>query len=223
MVDPGSPLRMRSCANHFGTQCNFSCAIGYRLNGSSTVTCVAPGNKHPGVWNNAMPMCEGKQEKRKKRQVTRFKHFVKIESFLRSIFCRNFDFFITDGNNTNICLCKVINIFFSLFFTFYFYIVINCTSLTQMVDPGGPLRMSSCANQFGTQCNFSCAFGYRLNGSSTVTCVAPGNQHPGVWNNTIPTCEGKQEKRKKRRVKKTSDNCLFQSVANVLNSFRNTQ
>ena len=66
-----------------------------------------------------------------------------------------------------------------------------------MVDPGGPLRMSSCDNHYGAQCNFSCAIGYRLNGSSTVTCVAPGNQHPGVWNNTIPTCEGKQEKRNK--------------------------
>jgi len=62
-----------------------------------------------------------------------------------------------------------------------------------MVDPGGPLRMNSCDNRYGTQCNFSCAIGYRLNGSSTVTCVAPGNQHPGVWNNTIPRCEGKFE------------------------------
>jgi len=75
--------------------------------------------------------------------------------------------------------------------------VINCTSLTQMVDPGGPLRMSSCANHFGTQCKFSCAIGCRLNGSSIVTCVAPGNQYSGVWNNTMPTCKGKQEKRKK--------------------------
>ena len=53
--------------------------------------------------------------------------------------------------------------------------------------------MSSCNNHYGAQCNFSCAIGYRLNGSSIVTCVAPGNQHPGVWNNTIPTCEGKLE------------------------------
>ena len=68
--------------------------------------------------------------------------------------------------------------------------VINCTSLT--VDPSGPLRMSSCDNHYGSKCNFSCMIGHRLNGSSTVTCVAPGNQHPGVWNNTIPTCEGKQ-------------------------------
>ena len=69
--------------------------------------------------------------------------------------------------------------------------VINCTILT--VDPGGPLRMTSCDNHYGAQCNFSCAIGYRLNGSSTVTCVAPGNKHPGVWNNTIPICEGKLE------------------------------
>ena len=69
--------------------------------------------------------------------------------------------------------------------------VINCTFLT--VDPGGSLRTSSCDNHYGAQCNFSCAIGYRLNGSSTVTCVAPGNQHPGVWNSSIPTCEGKLE------------------------------
>ena len=53
--------------------------------------------------------------------------------------------------------------------------------------------MSICDNHYGSQCNFSCAIGYRLNGSSTVTCVAPSNQHPGVWNSTIPRCEGKLE------------------------------
>ncbi len=67
--------------------------------------------------------------------------------------------------------------------------VINCTSLS--IDQSGPLRMSNCGNHYGAQCNFSCTIGYRLNGSSAVTCVGPGNQHPGVWNNTIPTCEGK--------------------------------
>ena len=70
--------------------------------------------------------------------------------------------------------------------------VINCTSLT--VDLAGPLRMSNCDNRYGSKCNFSCTIGHRLNGSSTVTCVAPGNQHPGMWNNTIPTCEGKLKK-----------------------------
>ena len=60
MVDSGSPLRMGSCGNHYGSMCNFSCAIGYRLNGSSTVTCVAPGNKPPGFWGNPVPSCQGR-------------------------------------------------------------------------------------------------------------------------------------------------------------------
>ena len=51
-----------SCGNHFGAQCNFSCAIGYHLNGSSMVTCVAPGNKPPGYWDNPLPSCQGTNE-----------------------------------------------------------------------------------------------------------------------------------------------------------------
>ena len=94
-------------------------------------------------------------------------------------------------------LCLQITVVFivALYYSFIILFsptVINCTSLTE--DPSGPLRMSSCDNHYGSKCNFSCTIGYRLNGSSAVTCVAPGNQHPGIWNNTIPTCEGKLEK-----------------------------
>ena len=60
-----------------------------------------------------------------------------------------------------------------------------------MVDPAGPLHMSSCDNHYGAKCNFSCSIGCRLNGSSSVTCVATGNKLPGFWNDTVPTCEGK--------------------------------
>ncbi|XP_015761127.1 PREDICTED: uncharacterized protein LOC107340287 [Acropora digitifera] len=66
-------------------------------------------------------------------------------------------------------------------------IVIRCTSLT--VTPGGPLRMTSCGNHYGTMCNFSCSIGYRMNGSSTVTCSASGNQPPGFWDSPLPTCQ----------------------------------
>ena len=52
-------MRMSSCGNHYGAQCNFSCAIGYRLNGSLAVTCVAPGNSPPGFWDNPLPTCQG--------------------------------------------------------------------------------------------------------------------------------------------------------------------
>ena len=67
-------------------------------------------------------------------------------------------------------------------------LVINCTSL--MVSPGGPLRMVSCANHYGSKCNFSCATGYRLNGSSTVTCIAVGSRPPGFWDSPKPVCQG---------------------------------
>ena len=50
---------MDSCGDHYGSRCNFSCAVGYRLNGSSTVTCNAPGNSPPGVWDSPIPVCQG--------------------------------------------------------------------------------------------------------------------------------------------------------------------
>ena len=50
---------MDSCGDHYGSKCNFSCSVGYRLNGSSTVTCNAPGNSPPGVWDSPIPVCQG--------------------------------------------------------------------------------------------------------------------------------------------------------------------
>ena len=38
----------------------FSCAIGYRLNGSSISMCIAPGDRPPGTWSSPLPSCEGK-------------------------------------------------------------------------------------------------------------------------------------------------------------------
>ena len=67
--------------------------------------------------------------------------------------------------------------------------VINCTLL--VIDSGGPLRISTCGTHYGSKCNFSCAIGYRLNGSSTVTCVAPGNRPRAFWDNPVPSCQGR--------------------------------
>ncbi|KAL9960534.1 hypothetical protein ACROYT_G034006 [Oculina patagonica] len=185
MVNPGGPLRMSSCDNHYGSKCNFSCTIGYRLNGSSTVTCVAPGNQHPGVWNNTIPTCEvitcpalpapsnGTKLGCPENATMYFNTTCQFS-------CNN----AYIGSGSQIRRCQHNGTWSGQNFTCQ---IINCTSLT--VDPSGPLRMSSCSNHYGSKCNFSCTIGHRLNGSSSVTCVAPGNQHPGVWNNTIPTCE----------------------------------
>ena len=50
---------MDSCGDHYGSKCNFSWSVGYRLNGSSTVTFNAPGNSPPGVWDSPIPVCQG--------------------------------------------------------------------------------------------------------------------------------------------------------------------
>ena len=60
-VDPKGPLRMNNCSYHYGSKCTFSCAVGYRLNGSSTVTCDAPRERPPGAWDNPIPMCQGRE------------------------------------------------------------------------------------------------------------------------------------------------------------------
>ena len=73
---------------------------------------------------------------------------------------------------------------------YYYYSVITCTPMT--VDPKGPLRMNNCSYHYGSKCSFACAVGYRLNGSSTVTCDAPRERPPGAWDNPIPMCQGRE-------------------------------
>ena len=58
-VNPNGPLRMGSCGNHYGSRCNFSCDIGHQLSGSSTLTCLAYGNRPPAFWDNLLPVCQG--------------------------------------------------------------------------------------------------------------------------------------------------------------------
>ncbi|XP_073228316.1 sushi repeat-containing protein SRPX2-like, partial [Porites lutea] len=58
-VNPNGPLRMGSCGNHYGSRCNFSCDIGHQLSGSSTLTCLAYGNRPPAFWDNPLPVCQG--------------------------------------------------------------------------------------------------------------------------------------------------------------------
>ncbi|XP_078343001.1 E-selectin-like [Oculina patagonica] len=194
-VNPAGPLRMSSCNNDYGAECNFTCTIGYRFNGSSTVTCVAPGNQHPGVWNNTIPTCEAitcpaLPAPSNGTGLGCPENTTMYYNTTCQFSCNNGYI----GSGSQVRRCQHNGTWSGQDFACQ---IINCTSL--MVDPGGPLRMSSCGNDYGSKCNFSCTIGYRLNGSSAVTCVAPGNQHPGVWNNTIPTCEGELEKLKFRQ------------------------
>jgi len=268
-VVPGLPLPVSNCGNHFGAKCNFSCTIGYRLNGSSSVTCVAPGNRPPGSWDSPLPSCEavtcpaiaipsnGLRKSCKGIEIERYdtvcqfscySGYTRIGSSSRRclengswsgqefscidvlpptfdntcpvtpllVYAERGEFsaqvnwnepVATDNigatpslssnykppqrfsQGTHIIVYTAVDQSgnkATCNFTID-VIVINCTSPT--VDFGGALRMSCSGNHFGAQCNFSCAIGHRLNGSSTVTCVAPGNRPPGVWDNPLPSCQ----------------------------------
>ncbi|XP_067041700.1 uncharacterized protein [Acropora muricata] len=267
-VTPGGPMRMTNCGNHYGAMCNFSCSIGYRMNGSSTLTCSASGNKPPGFWDNPLPTCQviscpSLVTPQKATKLTPSCASVYGSSCLYS--CQT-GYTISSGNVTRTCLSseqwsgndinctdsqppsfgvscprslllsyaekgtfsalvnwtnpvatdnsgltpKVTSNFQSpqtfsqgnhvitytaedksgnkatCTFTVK-VIVINCTSLT--VTPGGPMRVTNCGNHYGAMCNFSCSIGYRMNGSSTLTCSASGNQPPGFWDNPLPICQ----------------------------------
>ncbi|XP_078342996.1 E-selectin-like [Oculina patagonica] len=178
---------MSSCDNHYGSKCNFSCTIGYRLNGSSAVVCVAPGNQHPGVWNDTTPTCEvitcpALPAPSNGTRLGCSGNATMYYNTTCQFSCNNGYI----GSGSQVRRCQHSGTWSGQDFTCQ---IINCTSLT--VNPSGLLRMSSCSNHYGSRCNFSCAIGHRLNGSSIVTCIAPGNQHPGMWNKAIPTCEGK--------------------------------
>ena len=44
------------------------------------------------------------------------------------------------------------------------------------------------------------SIGYHPIGSTTVTCVAPSKEHPGVWKDKISTCKGKLYQTSKYKV-----------------------
>ena len=53
--------------NKFGSDCSFTCDVGYKLNHTDNLQCVETGTVI-GRWNNKEPVCEGKVEKNKPTQ-----------------------------------------------------------------------------------------------------------------------------------------------------------
>ncbi len=151
---------MSSCDNHYGSKCNFSCGIGHHLNGSSTVTCVAPGNQHPGLWNNRIPTCEGKQRRYVKDSFQMI--FDLHTKYLTVIYCLDFHFF----------------------YILLDIAVITCPALPK---PSNGTRFGCSGNaamNYTTECQFSCNNGYTGSGSAKRTC-----QHDGTWSGNDFTCE----------------------------------
>ena len=181
---------MSTCGNHYGAQCNFSCAIGYRLNGSSTVTCVAPGNQHPGVWNNTIPTCEGKLE-----NVTSFK--IKLK-WSEANSPNTTTHLLCSGPLLNRCyrqrqimqeavvtdkymrhLLKIIYSYINIIAAIMCPVLPAPSSGTRLGCPGNATMY------YNTVCQFSCNDGYIGSGSQARRC-----QHNGTWSGQDFTCQG---------------------------------
>ncbi|XP_068714407.1 uncharacterized protein [Montipora foliosa] len=207
MVNPSGPLRMSRCGNHFGSKCDFSCEIGYRLIGSSAVTCLARDKRPPGVWDNPVPVCQDSQpptfggscpgstlvayaERGKFTALVNWTDPVAVDnSGVAPIVTSNYHSpqrFSQGSHVINYTALDQSGNKATCFFTVNVS-VISCPLLT--VNPDGPLHISSCGNYYGSKCSFSCATGYHMNGSSTVTCSAPGERPPGVWDTPPPACQ----------------------------------
>ncbi|KAL9960509.1 hypothetical protein ACROYT_G033977 [Oculina patagonica] len=204
-VDPSGPLRMSSCDNHYGAECKLTCTIGYRLNGSSAVACVATGNQHTGVWNSTIPTVKENWKLVTCPVLHAPSNGTRLgcpgnATMYYNTTCQSSCNNGYIGSGSKVRRCQHSGTWSGQDFTCQ---IINCTLLT--IEPSGLLRMSSCDNHYGSQCNFSCTLGHRLNGSSTVTCVAPGNRHPGVWNKAIPTCEASLKTREESVLLEVKD------------------
>ncbi|XP_053209960.1 P-selectin-like [Panonychus citri] len=52
-----------------------------------------------------------------------------------------------------------------------------------LMAPTNGFMSNNCIGTIGYTCSFSCASGYTLSGSSSVTCLSPG-----YWSSSAPTC-----------------------------------
>jgi len=172
---------MTSYRNHYGAMCNFSCSIGYRMNGSSTLTCSASRNKPPGFWDNLQPTCQAIRCAALPTPPNGLKTGCsdpssELYGAICSFSCK-VGYNLT-GSSKRQCLenenwsgidtsCQVI----------------NCTALVP--PPNGVISPSPCLSRstYGQSCNFSCQRqGYSLEGSSVRVCGSDGE-----WTGTNDT------------------------------------
>ena len=164
---------MSSCDNHYGAQCNFSCAIGYSLNGSSTVTCVAPGDKPPGSWDSPLPSCDGRL-------------------YIIYSLCNQANFFQLilivqkvkhsgSRRNQGLIICYFMQFVFSSL-----SVAITCQAL---LAPSYGFRRNcsgTTIEYYNTVCLFFCKAGFNGYGSSSRQC-----QEDGTWSGQDFICTGK--------------------------------
>jgi len=178
-----------SCTSdaNFGSVCTFVCNAGYTLSGSATTECGGDGSSVTGTWSNPVPTCEP---------------FVcpglPLPVNGLSITC-------TDGANFNSACTFTCNPGFGIVGAQVLTCVAQGTTIATSYDNAVPTcepivcpalsapangNTPSCtnANNYGSQCTFSCLAGFDLVGQSVLTCQGNGSSTVGSYNFAAPTC-----------------------------------
>ncbi|XP_063796360.1 E-selectin-like isoform X2 [Pseudophryne corroboree] len=158
-------------ASNYNSQCSFSCLEGFRLIGSSVVTCLSSGK-----WNAAVPKCEAVQCA---SLVTPENGVMDCQDGSRYNAMCTFscgEGFEMVGSSKLQCLLS----------GEWTSSVPKCQAIqcAAVIAPENGQMECQDASNYNSQCSFSCSEGYRLIGSSVVTCLSSGK-----WNVAVPKCE----------------------------------
>lgn len=69
-----------------------------------------------------------------------------------------------------------------------FYLSVDVTRCRRLLSPINGFFFGPCDNIYGSKCTMGCDNGYRLDGSSSTTCVAKPGHLTGRWDQDFPVC-----------------------------------
>ncbi|GAA6093773.1 uncharacterized protein LOC113647597 [Tachysurus ichikawai] len=158
----------------YGSSCTFSCNVGFRLLGTSELTCTKTAQ-----WNQETPSCKAVQcpaLQTPQNGIVSCTDQTLSKGSICSFTCS--EGFIMEGAlstectdagewSTNIPSCTAV----------------RCPTLEKPVDG----EMICSGDSYGSSCTFSCNVGFRLLGTSELTCTKTAQ-----WNQETPSCKAVQ-------------------------------
>ncbi|KAM4021369.1 P-selectin-like isoform 2-T2 [Anomaloglossus baeobatrachus] len=174
LVAPVDGLMECNGGSTYNSTCAFSCSEGHEMTGSSELRCLPSGQ-----WTSAVPLCKAVQcpsltSPKKGHMNCQDKTNYKSECSFSCL-----EGFQLVGSP--VLTCQSSGAWSSSEPTCE---AIHCPTLT---DPDDGLMVCSYATNYKTQCSFSCSKGFRLIGSSVLSC-----QTSGAWTSSVPRCEAVQ-------------------------------
>uniref|UniRef100_A0A3P9L3P1 Sushi domain-containing protein n=1 Tax=Oryzias latipes TaxID=8090 RepID=A0A3P9L3P1_ORYLA len=167
----------------YGSECSVRCEDGFELVGTNLTKCSAWGN-----WSLGLPVCQGMTTSKLCQTVTSPSHGFLSCNHPNGPFSFGSTCSITCDEGFRINGTSKVECFSSAMWSAD---IPTCTA----VQCGNIHRMSSrmsmnCSHplanfSFGSECIFTCADGFSLNGSTALFCSSSG-----FWSHQIPTCTG---------------------------------